>query len=127
MATYGGLDIFLRPFVTLHDPRPSAQQLADYFGVSGQQALWGGFRGRVIAITGMLYAPDLVTLNSYEAVWTDPTSGVVGDGIARDLVDTRGRVWSSCLCVEFKPESQVRIDPKWGYFYRYRSVFHGLA
>jgi hypothetical protein len=127
MATYGGIDIFIRPFATTHNPRPSAQQLSDFFGVSGQQALWGGFRGRLLEISGMLYAPDMDTLNAYEGVWTAPQTGLKGDGIARDLVDTRGRTWPSCLCMDFQPESQVRIDPQWGYFFRYRSAFHGLV
>ena len=126
MATYGGIDIFIRPFTTTHQANPSAQQLSEFFGTSGQQSLWGGWRGRVIAISGMLCAPDPYTLNSYESVWNGQGTGVVGDGIARPLVDTRGRLWLECLCESFQQDGQVRIDGTYGYNFRYRSVFRSL-
>lgn len=123
MATYGGVDIFQRPFSIVHTVNPSAQQLNEFFGVSGQQSLWGGQRGRTFLATGMLFAPTAVAINAMESQF----ASYAGDGIARVLVDTRGRAWEQVLCESFAPDGRVKADPTYGYYVTYKAVFRGLV
>jgi hypothetical protein len=91
-ATYGGASIFGRSVTVRHVPNPPAEQINAFFGVGGLQSLFGGSRGRLIVVTGVLYGADVNDLNAAEA-----TLASYCDGIARTLVDVRGRSFPSVL------------------------------
>jgi len=90
--TYGGLPMFGLVTSMQAPMNPTAQQLDQFFGVSGNLALWGGTRGRMFLISGVFQEVDIETLNADEAV-------IMGfaDGIARPLFDTRGRLWQNVI------------------------------
>ncbi len=96
MVTYNGENIFGSAVQFQHVVHPRAQQVNAYFGVSGTQVLDGGGRGRSFSIRGILTAPTFAGLNAAEAQFAN-----FADGVARTLVDPRGRAWSN---VVFKGE-----------------------
>lgn len=111
-------------------PTPTAQQLAEFFGVNGLFQSFGGSRGRTFMVEGSLIGEDIPALNALES---DLLS--FADGVGRQLSDTRGRTWPS---VVFRNEYQA--DPHgprpatWfdgddlvgGWALRYKLVLHGL-
>lgn len=122
MPSYGGLAIFGRSPTIIHAVNPSAQQLNEFFGTSGQQSLWGGWRGRSFLASGVLAGPSAYDLDAAEAVFRS----FAGDGIARVLVDSFGDAWPYVLCESYSPDGRVKIDPYYGYFRPYRAAFRGL-
>lgn len=123
MATYDGVNIFGSAVQVQHVPRPRAAQTASYFGVSGTQLLDGGSRGRVFYIRGVLTASTLAGLDAAENAIL-----ACADGVARTLVDGRGRSWPD---VVFKGEFQAAppgvAAAGEGWALPYRAVFYGLT
>lgn len=123
MITYNGENIFGHAVQFQHIARPRAQQIAAFFGVSGTQVLDGGGRGRTLLIRGVLTGQSLEALNAAEARFH-----YYADGIARILVDNRGRVWSNVVFRgEFVPDSRGVISTSAGWALPYRAVFQGLS
>ena len=123
-ATYGGNAIFGEAETIVHAVNPSAQQLNEFFGVSGRQSLWGGFRGRVFMANGVLFGSGTAGINAVEAAF----ASYAGDGVARVLIDARGRAWPSVLCESFSPDGRVKLDANSGmYFFAYKATFTGLV
>ena len=121
--TYGGFAIFgLVESMDVVD-QPTATQVDAFFGQAGTVALFGGTRGRTIMITGVFEEEDIPGLNSDEQVVRS-----YADGIARTLVDTRGRSWPNVI---FKGEFQTvpkSLRPSAnGFCIQYKAVFHGLT
>jgi hypothetical protein len=92
-ATYGGVPIFGLAVKIEQVPMQCAQQVEAFFGVPGMLSVFGGSRGRTFQVSGVLFDVDLVTLNADEDIFTPGVSGNMADGVARSLVDTRGRTW----------------------------------
>ncbi|MDG3005497.1 hypothetical protein [Paludisphaera mucosa] len=123
MVTYNGENIFGSAVQFQHIPRPRAQQEFAFFGVSGTQVLDGGGRGRDFFIRGVLTASSLAALDAAEARFRD-----YADGIARDLVDNRGRIWPNVIFKgEFVPDARGAVPGGSGWALPYRAVFHGLT
>lgn len=120
MATYDGINIFGLAVKMAHALNPTAEQVNAFFGLSGQQSLWGGQRGRVFEVSGVFYGETLADLNDAEALYLSYI-----DGIARDLVDTRERNWSSVLVKALQPGDRMLRDGR-GYFLPYKGMLIGL-
>jgi len=123
MVTYNGENIFGSAVQFQHVPRPRAQQVNAFFGVSGTQVLDGGGRGRVFFIRGVLTAPTLAGLDAAESRFHE-----LADGVARVLVDNRGRIWPNVVFKgEFTPDARGALPAGGGWALPYRAVFHGLT
>lgn len=121
MATYDGFNVFGRSVAIAHALNPPAEQINAFFGVSGTQSLFGGLRGRVFLISGVFAGVDVSALNAAESLFLSYC-----DGIARTLVDTRGRTW---FYVKLKPPQvadRVLSDGR-GLYLNYRSAAQGLV
>lgn len=122
IAYYNGSNIFGLAVSVQHVPNPSAQQINSYFGVTGSQMIYGGGRGRVFHITGVLIGTDVSDLASAEA-----TILSFDDGIARTLTDTWGRNWPYVVFVgEFTPDQKGPRPFDGGWALPYRATFRGL-
>jgi hypothetical protein len=121
MATYAGIDIFGFSVSMVHVLNPTAEQLNAFFGLNGQQALWGGMRGRAFEVDGVLFGVSVAALNNAEALYHSYI-----DGRARVLVDTRGRSWSDVLVKQFQPQGRVRQDAR-GFYLPYKGLLVGLS
>ena len=92
-------------------------------GVPGQFALFGGGRGRAFMVRGVLYDVDIPSLNGDEALL-----GTYADGIARTLIDTRGRAWSNVVFLgEMRPDAMGPRPSGDLVVLPYRAVFYGLT
>lgn len=121
--SYGGATIFGLAVHITHIPKANATQLDAFFGVNGNVTLFGGSRGRVFEISGVLYGVDEASLLAAEATLLS-----YADGIARTLIDPIGRVFANVI---FDGTYQPSADgPKWNSNYvvlPYRAAFHGLT
>jgi hypothetical protein len=123
MATYDGSNIFGAAVRFQHLVHPNAQQINTFFGVSGTQALYGGGRGRMFLIRGILIGSTIEDLNYAEACFQN-----YADGVARTLVDPRGRTWLNVIFRgEFIPDSRGPYPTANGWALPYKAVFHGLT
>lgn len=123
MVTYGGDNLFGSAVQVQHVPRPRAQQVAAFFGVSGTQVLDGGGRGRVFYIKGVLTAPTPAALDAAE-----DRLRACADGVARTLVDAGGRAWPHVVFKgEFVAEARGLLAGGAGWALPYRAVFYGLS
>ena len=119
MMTYDGANIFGAAVQFQQVANPNAQQNNAFFGVSGTQTLFGGSRGRMFLIRGLLLGASIDDLNSAEAVFQS-----YADGIARTLVDPRGRTWSNVIFRgEFTPDSRGPYPTSSGWRCRTRPFF----
>jgi hypothetical protein len=123
MATYNGASIFGAAVRVQQIGHPNAQQINAFFGVSGTQTLYGGGRGRLFLIRGILLGSTIAELNAAEAVFQG-----YADGTARTLVDPRGRNWPNVIFRgEFVPDSGGPLPTVGGWALPYRAVFYGLT
>jgi len=87
MATYGLFDLGLATNVVVTH-NPSEKQINTFFGYSGVQSLWGGQRGRVIEVSGLLAASTAAgCLALRDSLRT------LDDGVARVLTDNTGTTY----------------------------------
>jgi hypothetical protein len=101
---------------------PSISQINAFFGVNGQFSLFGGQRGRFFTVEGMLVGSDIGALNSAEQIFMS-----YDDGVARNLQDTRGRVWPSVVFRgDFQAGDIVFLAGGSGFGMPYKALFHGL-
>src|SRR5438552_1192512 len=123
MVTYDGSNIFGAAVQFQHLAHPNTQQMNTFFGVSGTQTLYGGGRGRQFLIRGILMGSTLQDLNVAETQFQN-----YADGVARTLVDPRGRTWPNVIFRgEFTPDSRGPYATASGWALPYRAVFHGLT
>ena len=123
MVTYNGENIFGAAVRIQHVPRPRAQQVNSFFGVSGTQVLDGGGRGRIFFLQGVLTSTTLTGLGLAESRFHD-----YADGATRTLVDNRGRAWPNVVFKgEFVPDPRGAVPTASGWALPYRAVFHGLT
>jgi hypothetical protein len=124
VTTLDGNSIFGTAVTVVHNPHPNAQQINHFFGINGQQTLFGGTRGRTLTISGVLSAQDLPTLNTVEATLLS-----FADGLTHTLVDNRGRIWPNVIFRgEYSPApSGPRGMSGGGWCLPYRLVMEGLT
>lgn len=120
-ATYGGSAIFGYSVAMAHMLNPPAQQVNAFFGLSGLSSLWGGLRGRVFLVKGVWFGADLATLNAAESGYLTYI-----DGIARTLVDTRGRSFDWVLVDPPRVGERVLRDDR-GFYLPYQGTLRGLV
>ena len=124
MPTLDGSPVFGLACNVLHTPHPNAQQINEFFGITGVQTLFGGGRGRTFMISGVLVADDIPGINVVEAALLS-----FADGLPHTLVDNRGRVWQNVIFRgEYQPFEQ---GPRWlaggGYALPYKLTMMGLT
>jgi hypothetical protein len=121
--SFGGVDIFGAAVHIQHVPRAGAQQTASFFGQDGTLMNWGGTRGRVFEVNGVLLGADIPSLLAAESLLLS-----YGDGVARILIDPIGRQFPNVYFAgEYVPSPE---GPKWtdqGVCLPYRAVFYGLT
>jgi hypothetical protein len=123
MMTYGGANFFGAAVRFQHLARPNAQQENTFFGVTGTQTLYGGGRGRMFLVTGVLVGDSLSAINLAESSFQN-----YADGVARTLIDPRGRAWPNVLYKgEFIPDPRGPYPTVNGWALPYKAVFHGLT
>jgi hypothetical protein len=124
MATLDGNLVLGVATTVVMTPIPNAQQITQYFGISGQQTIFGGTRGRTLRVTGVLYGKDLPTINVVEQALLQ-----FADGNTHTLIDDRGRVFPNVIFLgEYTPFPQgpkQQVDGS--YFLPYTAVMHGLS
>lgn len=75
-----------------HTVRPAAYSLREFFGINGYFSNFGGKRGRLFTVEGVLIGADIPALNFNEGVFETYV-----DGNAHELYDTRGRLWDNVI------------------------------
>jgi hypothetical protein len=120
---FGGLNIFGTACHSIHIPRANAQQVDAFFGVNGKLTLYGGSRGRIHEITGVLIGGTLG-----EVIAAEGSMLSYADGIARDYTDTQGRTWPNTIFNgEYQPSPEGPKITDFGWCLPYRAVLHGLT
>jgi hypothetical protein len=124
MTTLDGNPIFGDAVCVQHSPHPNTQQINEFFGINGQQTLFGGTRGRTFIISGVLSASNMPTLNAVEATLLS-----YADGLTHTLVDNRGRIWPNVIFRgEYTPSPMgPRPLAGGGWCLPYRLVMEGLT
>ncbi len=124
MTTLDGNAIFGNAVNVAQSPHANAQQINHFFGVDGQQTLFGGTRGRTFVISGVLSASNITTLNGIEATLLS-----YADGLTHTLVDNRGRIWPNVVFRgEYTPSpTGPRPLAGGGWCLPYRLVMEGLT
>jgi hypothetical protein len=99
-ATLDGNAIFGLAVKIQHVLRPSVNDLAEFFGINGLFSNFGGTRGRILVVEGVLIGQDIPSLNLNEG-----TFETYVDGAAHILTDSRGRAWSNVIFQgDFQPD-----------------------
>jgi hypothetical protein len=124
VTTLDGNAIFGTAVIVVHNPHPNAQQISQFFGINGQQTLFGGTRGRSFRISGVLSASTMSALNAAESTLLS-----YADGLTHTLVDNRGRIWPNVIFRgEYAPSSSgPRPLAGGGWCLPYRLVMEGLT
>jgi hypothetical protein len=123
MATLDGQAIFGVAVGIVMTPHASAEQTSQYFGVNGQQALWGGTRGRTFQIDGVLNADVPADILA--------AAGIVSsfdDGNAHVLVDNAGVTWPNVVFRgEITLDRKILILQDGSVGRAYHATFYGLS
>ncbi len=121
--SFGGIYLFGTACHVVHLPHAAAQHKGSYFGVTGTTALYGGGRGRLFEITGVLVGPNLASVISAESALLS-----FADGIARNFVDTQGRAWPNVIFEgDYMPSPDGPKSTDFGWCLPYRCTLHGLT
>lgn len=135
--SYGGEPIFGLAVSMQMVSNPTANQVTEFFGVIGTFNLWGGSRGRMFLVEGTLLGQGfdvfqgMASLNAAEAGFH-----ALADGIGRDLIDTRGQLWSTVVFDDvFQPDPRgprpvmglYNLDGSNAWGLRYKAAFRGLT
>lgn len=124
-AFYDGNAIFGLAVKTRIIEHPTASQVSAFFGVEGQFALYGGSRGRVIEVEGVLISQisgfDLSDLNNQEALIRS-----YRDGIGRVFTDTKGVQWPYVILRRYAPEGSWRWAAGGYPCQPYKAYFDGM-
>jgi hypothetical protein len=123
---YDGAAIFGSCCKVVHIPAANAQQVDAFFGLTGTRTLYGGGRGRIFTISGVLFAVDMTSLNAAEDLIMS-----YADGIGRDFTDSRGRTWPQVIFKgEFSPDANgprpAVSGASAGYALPFKAVLYGL-
>lgn len=132
LATLNGNNVFGFAVHVQMVQRPTAQQVAEFFGMNGVFQLNGGTRGRAFMIRGHLCGFTIGDLNLAESVWDTASFGNIADGVARVLVTPRGLVYPNVVYRgEYAPDPEGPHPGAFpgggGWVLRYQLVLHGLT
>jgi hypothetical protein len=124
VTTLDGYPIFGDAVTVIHNPHPNAQQINQFFGIDGQQTLFGGTRGRTFIVSGVLTAPNMLILNTAETTLLS-----FADGLTHTLLDNRGRTWPNVIFRGEYTPSPMGPCPLagGGWCLPYRLVMEGLT
>jgi hypothetical protein len=123
--TLDGIPVFGLVTNVVAPTMPSAHQEEAFGGTNGVLNKFGGTRGFTVTITGVLNDSSLDALNADEQILLS-----YDDGVARQLVDTRNRVFNNCVFRgEYSPDP---MGPKpmaggEGWCLKYTMTFRGLG
>lgn len=120
MPSYDGATIFGRSYSFATNKNPTAAQVNAFFGLNGVESLYGGSRGYVTLVRGVLTGSDAASLASAEETFRS-----YDDGIARTLVDNFGVSWPQVKLVNFSPQGRVLRDGR-GFYRPYQAQFQHL-
>ncbi len=125
MAFYDGQPIFGISTVVRHQPNLTSSQISAFFGLTGNQSLFGGGRGRGFLISGVFPGFDPAGCVASEAFMLS-----YADGIARLLVDNVGYPFPNvCFYGDYQrtstPQFLSTFDGTW--ILPYKAVFIGLT
>lgn len=121
-ASYGGALIFGTAVKMTNPHNPSADQENAFFGVSGMESLFGGTRGRVTLVKGLLYGVGPAGLAAVEGIFDSYL-----DGIARQLVTTLGVTYNNVKLASFVPTGKARQTPDGIAFREYEAKFQHMS
>lgn len=116
--SFGSVFIFGTAVQMTTAVNPTADQTNAYFGISGVESLFGGTRGRVTLVKGLLYGADVAAFAGAKALFES-----YYDGVARVLVDTLGVAWSNVKLDSFVPTGKVKQAPDGTVFQQYDAKF----
>jgi hypothetical protein len=124
VTTLDGNAIFGTAVNVIQSPHPNAQQVNHFFGIDGQQTVFGGTRGRTFVISGVLSASSIAALNAVEAALLS-----YADGLTHTLIDNRGRIWPNVVFRgEYTPSPMgPRSLAGGGWCLPYRLTMEGLT
>jgi hypothetical protein len=124
VPTYGGQAVFGLVISCVAKLNPVRTQKEMFAGVNGMLSKFCGTSGTTVMIHGFLNDVDLFSLNADEQVLLS-----FADGVARQLVDVRGRSFDNMLFegdYSPDPEGPIRIaGGGWGL--SYTMTFVGLT
>jgi hypothetical protein len=119
--SYDGTYLFGRSVTVVMDQNPTEKQYNTFFGISGVLSLWGGGRGRLFMISGVLTGSDATALAAARALILS-----YDDGLARVLVDTLGVAWPGVIFDRFQQDGRILQLAGGGLAMPYRASFIGL-
>jgi hypothetical protein len=124
MALLDGNPVFGLANQVVHRPHANAHQINTFFGINGEQSVFGGTRGRIFQISGVFVAGDLPELNAVEAALLS-----YADGNTHTLTDDRFRVWSNVIFRgEYEPAQMgPRPLPGGGFALPFKCTMEGLT
>lgn len=127
MATLNGSNVFGYAVRFKWLPNPTAQQVNEFFGVSGLQSLFGGERGSILSVEGTFFGPNAAIVIAQESLLLS-----YRDGIARTLVDDWGTVYPDFVFSGRYQRDDNGVKPGklasgiTGWCLRYQCTFEGL-
>lgn len=127
MGLLDGADVFGLATRFKWMPNPTAQQINEFFGVSGLQSLFGGERGSVLTVTGVFFGASAADVIAQETRLL-----TYRDGIARTITDNWGTVYPGFIFSGRYQRDDSNITPArtsfglWGWGLPYTVVFEGL-
>lgn len=120
MADYDGMNFGLA-VKTAMVPNPSEAQLNAFFGLSGVYRLWGGGRGRVFFVEGLLYGSTRASVIAWRTLFL-----TYDDGIGRVLTDTDSTAWSNVVFTGvFEWTDRWAFDGGGNWYRPYKAGFFG--
>lgn len=125
--TLDGSAVFGYAVSVAEQPTANVHQLNEFFGVNGQQSLFGGTRGRTFLCTGTLMATSLIGIE-----FAKQQLESFADGLTHQLVDSNGIDWPNVIMVNdrvWTTEPRVTAAAGFGNGYgrRYRLTLLGLT
>jgi hypothetical protein len=120
MPTYDGNSIFGYATKTRMEVNPSAAQINEFFGTTGMQSLFGGGRGRVFLIEGVLGADSTSDLNSAIALILS-----YDDGVGRVFEHPIWGAWPSVVFRRWIPGERFLFSGG-NWYLPYKAQFDGL-
>lgn len=120
MPAYGGSQLFGRSVSIRMEPNPSKKVYTEFFGLDGLYMQFGGSRGRTFFVQGLLAANSDAALTNAIALMLS-----YDDGVARELVDTRGLTWPQVVFDHWSPGERF-LHGNGSALLEYRMTFTGL-
>lgn len=121
MATYGGLGLGVAVHVQALEVEGCAYRTA-YFGVDGTTSLYGGSRGWIFHVDGVLWGATPAALLAFEAAVR-----ALPRGVGSILADDVGREWANVIFLgEYVPSAEGPKYTDTGVCLPYTATFYGL-